>query len=153
MDPAELELDELSLEKLATDPVGRRNLEVLQGWAERPPAGRARRVHVRFMLRPVEVLGDAFVTGLRLERTQLDRTGLATGTGEMCTVEASMIVRSVGHRGMPIPGIPFDERNGVIPNVADRVQGPGAGAPGGVCRGLDQAWRDGCDRNQQARRE
>jgi ferredoxin--NADP+ reductase len=135
VDPGELELDEASLGRLATDPVGRRNLEVLQAWAERPPSGRRRRVHVRFMLRPVEVLGDVRVSGLRLERTRLDQSGLATGTGEMCTIDSSMVVRSVGHRGLPIPGIPFDEQTGVIPNVEGRVLREGSAAPGDYVAG------------------
>jgi len=52
VDPDELELDETSRSKLATDPNARRNYEVLQAWAERPPSGRSRRVHVRFLQRP-----------------------------------------------------------------------------------------------------
>jgi ferredoxin/flavodoxin---NADP+ reductase len=131
VDPDELALDETSRAKLATDPNARRNYEVLQAWAERPPSGRSRRVHVRFLLRPVEVLGDVNVSGLRLERTRLDRTGLATGTGETTTVDASMILCATGHRGLSIPGIPFNEETGVIPNVAGRVLGDGS-TPTGV---------------------
>jgi ferredoxin--NADP+ reductase len=131
LDPKELALDETSRERLATaDPVVRRNFEVLQAWAERPPSGRPRRVHMRFMLRPVEVLGDVEVSGLRLERTRLDRAGLATGTGETCTVDASMILCAVGHRGVSIPGVPVDEQTGVIPSVAGRVLRAGSAAPG-----------------------
>jgi ferredoxin--NADP+ reductase len=130
IDPDELELDEGSRERLATEPVPRRNLEVLQTWAARQPAGRARRVHVRFMLRPVEVLGDDRVTGLRLERTRLDRTGHATGTGQTCMIETQMVFRSVGYRGVPFPGLPFDEQTGTIPNAAGRVLRGGAVAPG-----------------------
>jgi len=130
VDPDELELDETSRSKLATDPNARRNYEVLQAWAERPPSGRSRRVHVRFLQRPVEVLGDVTVSGLRLERTRLDRTGLATGTGQTCTVDASMILCATGHRGLSIPGIPFDEETGVIPNIAGRVLHAGSAAPG-----------------------
>lgn len=135
VDPDELALDESSPEGLATDPVARRNLEVLQALAERPPSGRPRRVHVRFMLRPVEVLGDDCVSGLRLERTRLDGKGLATGTGEMCTIDASMVLGSVGHRSLPIPGLPFDVKTGVIPNAAGRVMRDGSAAPGDYVAG------------------
>lgn len=128
--PGELELDTASRERLATEPVPRRNLDVLQVWAARPPAGRPRRVHVRFRLRPVEVLGEERVTGLRLERTRLDRTGHATGTGQMCTIDAQMLLRSVGYRGLPTPGMPFDKQAGVIPNAAGRVLRGGAVVPG-----------------------
>lgn len=135
VDPDDLALDEMSIERLATDRVVRQNFEVLQAWAERPPSGRPRRVHLRFMRRPVEVLGDVRVSGLRLERTQLDRTGLATGTGETCTVDASMVVCAAGNRGLSVPGIPFDEKTGVIPNVAGRVLRAGSAAPGDYVAG------------------
>ncbi len=130
VEPDELELDEASRARLATEPVPRRNLEVLQAWSARPPAGRARRVYVRFLLRPVEVLGDDRVSGLRLERTRLDETGNLTGTGQTCTIDAQMVLRSVGYRGLPVPGLPFDDRAGVIPNAAGRVLRAGAVAPG-----------------------
>ncbi len=130
VDPDELALDETSRARLATDPNARRNYEVLQAWAERPPSGRSRRVHGRFLLRPVEVLGDVNVSGLRLERTRLDRTGLASGTGETCTVDASMILCATGHKGLSIPGIPFDQETGVIPNVGGRVLRAGSAVPG-----------------------
>jgi len=135
VDPGDLALDETSIERLATDPVVRRNFEVLKAWAERPPFGRPRRVHLHFMLRPVEVLGDVRVSGLRLERTRLDRTGLATGTGETCTVDASMVVCAAGHGGRSIPGLPFDEKTGVIPNVAGRVLRDGLATPGDYVAG------------------
>ena len=130
VDPRELELDQASQERLAAEPVLRRNFAVLQGWAERNPAGRPRRVHVRFLLRPVEVLGKDQVTGLRLERTRLDAAGNATGTGRFSTIDAQMVLRAVGYRGVPLPGLPFDERTGVVPNAAGRVLRDGMVVPG-----------------------
>lgn len=130
VDPAELELDEASGDKLAHDPVARRNLKVLQEWSQRAPAGRARRVHLHFNLRPVEVLGETGVTGLRLERTQLDPTGRAVGTGRFQTIDAQMILRSIGYRGLPVAGLPFDPSVGVVPNAAGRVLRGGAPVPG-----------------------
>lgn len=130
VDPAELELDEASREIVAAEPAVRRNLEVLREWAERPPAGRPRRVHVRFLLQPVEVLGLAHVTGLRVERTRLDGSGTAAGTGELSVIEAGMVVRSVGYRGLAFPGLPFDPATGTVPNVAGRVVRDGATVPG-----------------------
>ena len=135
VDPEDLVLDEASLEKMASDPGARRNYEVLQAWAQRPPSGRPRRLHVRFLSQPVEVLGDASVSGLRLERTRLDRTGQASGTGELSSVDASMVLRATGHRGLSIPGIPFDEKNGVIPNAGGRVLRAGSPKPGDDVRG------------------
>ncbi|MGH8971475.1 MAG: FAD-dependent oxidoreductase, partial [Actinomycetes bacterium] len=121
VDPDELDLDEASLAQLAASPAARRNVDVLRGWAEREPEGRSRRLHVLFMLRPVELLGDDRVTGIRLERTRLDESGNASGTGETSTLDVQMVFRSVGYRGVPLPGLPFDERRGVVPNDEGRV--------------------------------
>jgi ferredoxin--NADP+ reductase len=121
VDPADLELDDRSRESLTSAPVPRRNLDVLQGWAAREPAGRPRRVHMHFNLRPVEVLGADQVTGLRLEHTRLDASGNATSTGQLSTLEAQMVLRSIGYRGLPLEGVPFDADSGVIPNDGGRV--------------------------------
>ena len=118
---SELALDPASEQLLATKPAVRRNVEVLREWASRPPSGRPRRVHLRFWQRPVEVLGDEHVTGVRLEETRLDEQGNAVGTGRTSTINAQMVLRSVGYRGRAISGVPFDERNGVVPNSAGRV--------------------------------
>jgi ferredoxin/flavodoxin---NADP+ reductase len=130
VDPAELELDEASSDKLAHDPVARRNLKVLREWSQRAPAGRPRRVHLHFNLRPVEVLGETGVMGLRLERTQLDPTGRAVGTGRFQTIDAQMVLRSIGYRGLPVAGLPFDPSAGVVPNAAGRVLRGGVPVPG-----------------------
>jgi ferredoxin/flavodoxin---NADP+ reductase len=130
VDPVDLELDELSQQLVAEKPAVRRNLDVLREWAARSPAGRSRRLHVRFWLRPVQVLGDVRVSGLALERTRLDAAGGAVGTGETVTTDADMVFRSVGYRGLPMLGLPFDERNGVIPNSAGRVVRDSAPVPG-----------------------
>ena len=130
VDPAELELDGPDLERVAATPVLRRNLEVLRGWAQREPAGRPRRVELRFRLRPVELLGPDQVTGVRLERTQVGPDGTATGTGALVTVPAGLVLRSVGYRGLPVPGLPFDAEAGVVPNLAGRVLRDGEPVPG-----------------------
>jgi ferredoxin--NADP+ reductase len=121
VDPADLELDEGSRAAVAADPTVRRNLDVLAEWATRSPAGHARRVHLRFLLRPVEVLGGAAVTGLRLEGTRLEPDGNATGTGTITTLDVQMVLRSVGYRGLRVVGLPFDDATGIVPNRAGRV--------------------------------
>ena len=48
------------------------------------------------------------------------------GTGEIEELPAGLVLRSVGYRGVPIPGVPFDDERHVIPNVRGRVtDGPG----------------------------
>ena len=118
--PAELALDEAGEAELANNAVARRNLEVLRAWSERAPQGRPRRLHLRFGLRPAAICGDACVTGMQF----------AHGTGQSVHVPADMVLRSVGYRGVPIPGLPFDDERGVVPNTAGRVLRDGAVVPG-----------------------
>ncbi|MFC9330141.1 FAD-dependent oxidoreductase [Kitasatospora sp. NPDC057015] len=94
---------------------------VLADWAGREPQGRPRRVSVRFWLRPVEITGTDRVAGLRVERTGLDGAGRLVGTGESLTLPVQLVLRSVGYRCAPLPGVPFDERRAVVPNAEGRV--------------------------------
>ncbi|GAB7029641.1 FAD-dependent oxidoreductase [Streptomyces sp. NPDC021749] len=133
--------EELALDPAYGDPAGlpavaRRNVEVLRGWAERPagsgaPVGRRRRIHLRFFLRPVEILGDAGgVRAVRFERTAPDGRGGVTGTGRFEEIEGQLVLRSVGYRGTPQPGLPFDEATGTVPHSAGRVLRDGVPLPG-----------------------
>jgi ferredoxin--NADP+ reductase len=105
----------------------RGNYTVIKDWADRSPSGAGRRLTIRFWLRPVRIEGDTAVTGLTLERTRLDESGRVVGTGELETVPAQLVLRSVGYQSVPLPGVPFDERNYVVPNAAGRVLGPDGG--------------------------
>jgi ferredoxin--NADP+ reductase len=116
-------------------PTTRRNVEVLQAYAATPPAGRTHRIVLRFCCSPVELLGDERVTGLRIARNRLETDAdgrvRAVPTGEEEVVPCGLVLRAVGYRGTPVPGIPFDEALGRIPNVGGRVTGPdGAHLPG-----------------------
>ena len=130
VDPAELVLDEDGKELVEANKTVRRNLETLQEWSTRPQQGRPRRIHLRFLLAPVAVHGTAQVAAVQFERTALDGSGGVAGTGEMITLEAQLLLRSVGYRGLALPDVPFDERSGVIPHVQGRVQRDGSAAPG-----------------------
>jgi ferredoxin/flavodoxin---NADP+ reductase len=114
-----------------TDRRVRGNLAVIRGWAGRAPGGGVRSLTVRFWLRPVAVEGGERVTGLTVERTRLDEAGALTGTGELETLPAGMVLRSVGYQSVPLPGVPFDERTATVPNSEGRVLGPeGVPLPG-----------------------
>ncbi|MGW4568271.1 FAD-dependent oxidoreductase [Streptomyces sp. NPDC004561] len=129
VDPAELALDPADPDTLA--PAQRRNLEVLRGWAARPPAGAARRIALRFFLRPVELLADEGRVGaVRFERTVPDGRGGVTGTGRYEEVPAQLVLRSVGYRGVPLDGLPFDVASGTVPHLAGRVLRNGVASPG-----------------------
>ncbi|MGW1770362.1 FAD-dependent oxidoreductase [Streptomyces sp. NPDC002104] len=132
-DRAELALDPAYADPAAALPaVNRRNVEVLRGWAAAPASGGDRRIALRFFLRPVEVLGgpDGRVTGMRFERTAPDGLGGVTGTGVYEDVPAQLVLRSVGYQGVPLDGLPFDERRGTVPHAAGRVLREGRASVG-----------------------
>ncbi|MET9072327.1 FAD-dependent oxidoreductase [Streptomyces sp. NPDC004232] len=126
--------------ELALDPsdpgtlpgVSRRNLEVLRGWAEPGPEPAARRIALRFFLRPVELLAGegGRVGAVRFERTAPDGQGGVTGTGRYEEVPAQLVLRSVGYRGVPLDGLPFDPVSGTVPHEGGRIVRGGAPAPG-----------------------
>lgn len=117
----ELELDARSAASIANDPPMLKNLEVLREFAARPLGGKPRRIHLRFLVSPVEILGQDRVQGIRLERNRLDENLNAVGTGVFERLEVGMVLRSVGYRGVALPDVPFDSRRGVIPNLGGRV--------------------------------
>ena len=130
VDPADLAFDAASDEVIRTDKAVARNVEVIKEWATRVPAGRNRRVHVHFLARPVELRGDDRVREVIVERTALDGSGGVTGTGELTSIAADLVVRSVGYRGTGLDDVPFDAKRGVIPNSEGRVERDGQPVPG-----------------------
>jgi ferredoxin--NADP+ reductase len=111
--------------------VNRRNIEVVRGWAARPPRDLPRVLRLRFFLRPVEILeAHGRVAGVRFERTVPTDDGGVTGTGSYEEIEAQLVLRAVGYRGVPLAGLPFDDRAGTVPHSAGRVLRNGAPSPG-----------------------
>jgi ferredoxin--NADP+ reductase len=128
----EAQLDPLSAEWLASDladATARRNVEILIDYAARPLTGKPRRVVLRFLVSPLEILGDEAgrVRAIRVARNRIaagegGRLG-AVPTGEEEILECGLVLRAVGYRGRPIPGLPFEERRGLISNQGGRVVG------------------------------
>ncbi len=52
-----------------------------------------------------------------------------TGTDETRTVEAGLVLTSIGYRGKPIRDLPFDDDASVVPNEGGRVVDPASGEP------------------------
>ncbi|MER5943878.1 FAD-dependent oxidoreductase [Streptomyces sp. NPDC001928] len=131
VDPQELALDPAYADPSGLPAPQRRNVEVLRGWTEAPPREAHHRIGLRFFLRPVELLADAGRVGaVRFERTAPDGQGGVTGTGHYEDIEAQLVLRSVGYRGVPLEGLPFDTATGTVPHLAGRVLREGAVAPG-----------------------
>jgi ferredoxin--NADP+ reductase len=110
-----------------------KNLDVLRRFAEIPDTGQRKQVQFDFYAKPVEVLGEERVTGLRLERTRLVR-GRAEGTGEIFEIPCGLVVSAIGYEAMPISGVPFDKKRGRVRNREGRVA-PGLYVVGWVKRG------------------
>ena len=134
VDPAELELDEASEAELAAaPPTVKRNVDHLRDYAARTPAGKPRAIRLRFFRSPVAIHGDGKVEAIELVRNELV-DGRAVATDERETIECGIVFRSVGYRGVPLPGVPFDEDSGTIPNEGGRVE-PGTYVAGWIKRG------------------
>ncbi len=125
VDPADL-VTESSSPGAPADRAVARNLAVLRGWVDHVAQPGAVRLMLRFHRRPVRLLGEDRVTGIEVERTVVDAAGHATGTGELSVLPADLVVRSVGYRGHPLPGLEVDPRSGTVSNVAGRVLRDGA---------------------------
>jgi ferredoxin/flavodoxin---NADP+ reductase len=136
--PEEVDLDELSrdwLESDDADPTNRRNVDIFTDFSGRGPEGKNRKISMRFLRSPVEIQGDGKVERIVVGRNELqrDESGRirAVDTGERETIECGLVLRSIGYKGIPIEGIPFDDGRGLIHNDGGRVHdGEGTQVPG-----------------------
>jgi ferredoxin--NADP+ reductase len=127
VDPRDVELDPLSrawLESEAASSTQRKNVDILTGYAGRTPEGKRRRIVLRFLVSPLELLGEARVEGIRICRNELrdEGTGLrACSTDTVEELGCGIVFRSIGYRGTPVQGLPFDESRGTVPHEAGRI--------------------------------
>jgi ferredoxin--NADP+ reductase len=127
--PEEAELDELTRAALAQNPdrATMKKVEILQSYAQRPRTAKSKLLVVRFLVSPVELVGDETgqVAGIRLVRNRLVATPTGTlqakPTGEVEELPVGLVFRSVGYKGVPLPGVPFHDSWGVILNEKGRV--------------------------------
>ncbi len=109
------------------------NLDVLREFSERKPTGARRRIVLRFLRSPIEIVGDERVRGLVLAENELVPTDSGTlrarMTGNTELMDADLVFRAIGYQGMPVFGLPFDSARGVIPNERGRVVDPATGEP------------------------
>ncbi|MER5276465.1 FAD-dependent oxidoreductase [Streptomyces sp. NPDC002809] len=92
-------------------------------WSQPPPKGR--RIVFRFHSAPMEVLGLDGVEAVRVSAGAGDRE-----------IPAGLFLRAIGYRGLPVPGLPFDEATGTVPHEGGRVAGmPGSYVTGWIKRG------------------
>ncbi len=135
-----IDSDELDAALAVSDPdavenaTSRRNVELLRSYASAPPSDRPRRIVFRFLLSPTSLIpGDtSHLSAVEFVRNRLapGPTGLrAEPTDERETIPAGLVFRAIGYRGVPLPGVPFDERTATIPHDSGRVLDPSSGVP------------------------
>ena len=132
VDPAEVELDPLSARWLDEDGTftARKNVELLREFAAREPRAEApRTIVLRFLRSPVEIRGEGRVEAIDIRRNEIVRADDGTlrprpVDDDLETIECGLVLRSVGYRAVPLPGVPFDERSFILPNDRGRVLTP-----------------------------
>jgi ferredoxin--NADP+ reductase len=135
--PEEMELDELSQKELEStaDRGTARKVELLQNYSENKPTGKPKKLILRFLVSPVEMYGDdqGHLNGMKLVKNKLYATDAGTlrpaATGEFEELEVGLVFRSIGYRGVPLPGVPFNKSWGVIFNEEGRIVDPETGKP------------------------
>jgi ferredoxin/flavodoxin---NADP+ reductase len=141
VDPADLELDPASEAALEADRArARRNVDILRAFAATAPSGKAKRLVLRFRVSPVAILGDGKVEAIEVVRNELVPDGhgsvRAVATEEREVIPCGVVFRSVGYRGVELPGVPFDPERATIRNAAGRVLDvDGEQVPGAYCAG------------------
>ena len=127
VDPGDLVLDPASEHALEEDRErARRNYELLEEFSQKEPSGKPRRIGLRFLVSPVAILGTDRVEAVEVVHNELvEENGrlVARPTGGVEVIPAGIVLRSVGYKGVPLPGVPFDERTDTIPNEQGRVTG------------------------------
>ena len=104
----------------ATDPGTRDKLTILAALPDAFAPSAGRRIRLAYRLTPQRILGSGRVQGIVFTRT---------GSSDEVTVGAGLVLTSIGYRGAPVPGLPFDEAAAVVPNREGRVVDPVAGRP------------------------
>jgi ferredoxin/flavodoxin---NADP+ reductase len=134
VDPRELDVPD-ALREPELSHTARRNAEVLGEYARRSLSDKRKRIVLRFLASPVEILGDGRVEAVTVARNELvrDERGAlrAKATGDMETIDAGLVLRAIGYTGTPLPGVPFDPTRGLIPHEGGRIvdgTGPVQGA-------------------------
>src|SRR5919201_1087992 len=126
--PEDVELDPLSkafIQSEAAHTTQKKNVDILTGYAAREPLGKRRRLVLRFLVSPVEILGTDRVEGIRFVHNELvkadDGSLRPRPTDVSEELECGLVFRSIGYRGTRIPGVPFDEKTCTIPHENGRI--------------------------------
>ena len=133
----DLVVDEVPTADDMLDPPGwsvQRKLDVLRDCASSPPARRRKRIVLRFLTSPTALTGTDRVESVLVVRNRLehgaDRRVRVRPTDERSAIPTGLVLRAIGYFGQSVPGLPFDEERGVIPNNGGRVLAGDQPTPG-----------------------
>lgn len=127
LDERELDSDPASkalLESPEVEPALALKMRLAEEFARRPVDPDNKHVVFRYLVSPVEILGTDHVEGVRIAKNELVESGgalKANPTDQTEEFETCLVLRSIGFRGRPLLGLPFNERRGIVPNKSGRV--------------------------------
>jgi ferredoxin--NADP+ reductase len=121
-------IDELSAAWLAKDAArsNQRNADFCTKQAELGEGEQPNKLRCRFLVSPTALHGqDGKLTSVSIDHMQLQADDSGTPrprpTGESEQVPVDLLFKAIGYRGEPVPGVPFEDRKGIVPNEAGRV--------------------------------
>lgn len=107
------------------DWTNRKKLDTLHRLVGRKVEHPRKRIVLYFLASPTEVRGTDKAEQLQIVRNELVSDGegklSARPTGETLSLEAGLIMRAIGFRARPFPGLPFDSDRSVMRNQSGRV--------------------------------
>jgi ferredoxin/flavodoxin---NADP+ reductase len=127
--PDEAIIDPISLEFMENNPDKNvdKNVGYITEYAQRQTGSKSKQLTIRFLVSPTELTGeDGQVTAVKLVRNEAYKSDDGSVRPRATEVEeelpAGLVFRSVGYRGVSLPGVPFHESWGTIENDKGRVQ-------------------------------
>lgn len=123
----DFDFDEGSEQAIASSNQTKQVVKTLTDWVMRDESEftASRRIHLHLLQSPHEILGEDHVEGVRMERMELAGDGSVKGTGTYIDYPVQAVYRAIGYFSSPVPGVPFDDVRGVVPNEGGRVIAPG----------------------------
>jgi ferredoxin--NADP+ reductase len=102
------------------DPVTHAKLTILAGLPDAGAPATGSRIQLAYRLTPQRIIGPGHSRRVEFIRT---------ATTETVGLDAGLVLTSIGYRGAPVAGLPFDEIAAVVPNRDGRVIDPRTAEP------------------------
>jgi len=137
IDQTEAATDDITqtiLDDRRTESSVRAKVRSAQEAATRIASGARKRLVLRYLHSPVKFDGrEGRLDSVTLVRNRLelleDGTVVAVRTSTTEEMKANIVFRSVGYRGSSVSDVPFDDHQGIIPNLDGKVIDPHTGEP------------------------